>query len=90
MKQELIVRALIIRNRKILVCQSVGRDYFFLPGGHIEFGESMRAALKRELYEEMEAKITASQFIGGIENIFMQDEVKMHDEVAIIPPVSGG
>ena len=79
MKQELIVRALIIRNRKILVCQSVGRDYFFLPGGHIEFGESMHAALKRELYEEMEAKITASQFIGGIENIFIQDEVKMHE-----------
>ena len=79
MTQELIVRALVIRNRKILLCQTNGKDYFFLPGGHVEFGESMYVALRRELMEEMEARITASQFIGGIENIFEQDGVKRHE-----------
>lgn len=76
---ELIVRALIIRDRKILVCQTNGKDYYFLPGGHIEFSETMHDALRRELYEEMGAFIKASQFIGGIENIFDQDGAKKHE-----------
>lgn len=79
MAQELLVRALIIRDRKILVCQTKDRGYFFLPGGHVEFEETMQEALKRELYEEMEAKLIVSQFIGSIENIFEQDSVKKHE-----------
>ncbi len=76
---ELIVRALVIRDKKILVCQTKGRDYFFLPGGHIEFSENMREALARELREEMGARVTAVQFIGGIENLFTQDETLKHE-----------
>lgn len=76
---ELIVRALIIREKKILVCQTAGREYFFLPGGHIEFSENMKDALARELHEELGARITASQFIGGIENLFTQDEETRHE-----------
>jgi ADP-ribose pyrophosphatase YjhB (NUDIX family) len=76
---ELIVRALIIKNRRILVCQTNGRGYYFLPGGHVEFGESMQEALRRELYEEMEAKVVGSQFIGGFENLFEQEGVKKHE-----------
>ena len=76
---ELIVRALVIHDRKILVCQTVGRDYFFLPGGHIEFGENMRSSLVRELKEEMDAKILKAKFIGGVENLFLQEEVMKHE-----------
>lgn len=76
---ELIVRALIIKNRKILVCRTNGRGYYFLPGGHVEFGESMQEALRRELYEEMEAKAVRSQFIGGFENLFEQEGEKKHE-----------
>lgn len=76
---ELLVRALIIKDRKILVCQTSGRDYYFLPGGHIEFGETMQDALRRELLEEMGARIIRAQFIGGIENLFEQDGEKKHE-----------
>lgn len=76
---ELIVRALIVRDRKILVCQTVGKDYFFLPGGHIEFSENMKDALSRELNEELGARVVASQFIGGIENLFSQDGEMRHE-----------
>lgn len=81
MKQEieLIVRALIVKNRHILVCKTHGRDYFFLPGGHVEFNETLRAALKREIYEETGAIVTKAQFIGGIENIFQQDMEQKHE-----------
>ena len=76
---ELIVRALIIRDRKILVCQTAGRDYFFLPGGHVEFSETLRDALRRELYEEIGAILKEAAFIGGVENLFMQDGVQKHE-----------
>lgn len=78
-KFELLVRALIIRDRKILVCQTVGRDYFFLPGGHVEFSETLQAALRRELYEELGAVVKGCEFIGGVENIFTQDGVGRHE-----------
>lgn len=76
---ELIVRALIIKNRKILVCRTNGRDYYFLPGGHVEFGETMQEALRRELYEELGAKVVMSKFIGGFENLFEQEGQKKHE-----------
>jgi ADP-ribose pyrophosphatase YjhB (NUDIX family) len=76
---EHIVRALIVRNRHILVCQTNGRDYYFLPGGHVEFGETLRSALKREIYEELGAILTKAQFIGGIENMFDQDGRRKHE-----------
>lgn len=77
--QELLVRALIVQNRRILVCQTKGRDYYFLPGGHVEFGETMYEALRRELFEEMGAVVSASQFIGGVENIFQQQGSPKHE-----------
>ncbi len=80
---ELIVRALIVRDRRILVCQTEGRDYYFLPGGHVEFNETMREALRRELYEEMGAILKDVQFIGGIENLFSQDG-QSHHEISFI------
>ncbi len=76
---ELIVRALIIKNKRILVCKTEGRGYFFLPGGHIEFSETMHNALHRELWEELGVRLTAVQFLGGVENLFEQDGVKKHE-----------
>lgn len=78
-KFELLVRALIIKNGKILVCQSHGKNYFFLPGGHIEFSETMQDALARELQEELGIKISKAQFLGGVENIFEQNGAKKHE-----------
>jgi ADP-ribose pyrophosphatase YjhB (NUDIX family) len=77
--QELIVRALIMKDGKILICQTKGRDYYFLPGGHIEFGETMQEALSRELTEETGARVTSSRFVGGIENLFDQEGEPRHE-----------
>lgn len=68
-----------MRDKKILVCRTRGRNYFFLPGGHVEFGETMHDALRRELHEEIGAMVTGSKFIGGIENLFVQDGEKRHE-----------
>lgn len=49
---EVIARALIRGPRGVLVCQNLKRGYYYLPGGHVEFGEAAAEALRRELLEE--------------------------------------
>ncbi len=47
-------RAIIINNDKILLMhrRKNGEEYFVLPGGGIEEGETPEEAVKREVYEE--------------------------------------
>lgn len=76
---EIIARGLIINRGRILVCKTEGRDYFFLPGGHVEFGENMRKALVRELDEELGIRPLNTKFIGCVENIFLQNGKQNHE-----------
>ena len=55
---ELIARALMLWDARILLCRNKKHDYFYLPGGHIEFGESARDALAREFTEETGLRVT--------------------------------
>src|SRR3989344_6097678 len=50
----IISRGLIAQGGDIVLCKTKGAGWFFLPGGHIEEGESARSALLRELEEETE------------------------------------
>ena len=76
---ELIARAVIRDKNRILLCKRKDRDYSFLPGGHVEFGEPTEAALAREIKEELGVSITSSKFIGALENIFIHDGQKRHE-----------
>ncbi len=78
-KIDVLVRAIIEINGKILVCRKKGRKYYFFPGGHVEFGESAKKALKREIKEELGLNIKECSFIGGSEHQFIEDGKKYHE-----------
>ncbi len=78
-KIDILVRALIQKDKKILVCKRVDKNYYFFPGGHVDFGESTKRALKRELKEELGLSFLKSQFIGGCEHRFIEDGKKYHE-----------
>lgn len=74
-----VSRALITEDGKILLCQKPDEDFYFFPGGNIEFGEEARATLIRELKEELNVTAIKIDFIGTVENIFEQDGQRFHE-----------
>jgi 8-oxo-dGTP pyrophosphatase MutT (NUDIX family) len=74
-----------VQYENIILCRAKGKKWFFLPGGHIEDGESAREALLRELEEELgESGYKISSFIGMCENIFSMDKNTLHHEFNVI------
>ena len=48
------LKALIYNDAgQILVVKEINRTYWDLPGGGMDFGETIESSLKRELYEEV-------------------------------------
>jgi len=78
-KIEILARALIQNKGKVLVCRKIGSGYYFFPGGHVEFGEESEEALARELNEELGLKIKKCSFIGGLEQVYLENNKKHHE-----------
>ena len=80
---ETIARGVCVRGGQILLCRAKGGSSTYLPGGHIEFGETGRQALRREILEEIGAEASVGRFIGVVENAFMQHG-KPHAEINLV------
>jgi len=80
---ETVARGVAIKDGQVLLCRAKGGDATYLPGGHIEFGETGRAALVREVKEELGVDATAGDFLGVVENTFDQNG-KRHAEINLI------
>ncbi|WP_036687790.1 NUDIX domain-containing protein [Paucisalibacillus globulus] len=70
-----LARGIIIKNNTILVAHAIGHRNTFLPGGHIEFGESAKDALIREINEELGMDCKVGTFVGVIEHKWMKQGV---------------
>ena len=80
---ETIARGVCIVDGKVLLCLPKDRSYSYLPGGHIEFGETGREALVREMKEETGLDATAGRFLGVVESRFVQ-KGEPHCEINLI------
>ena len=64
---QLAVSAAIFRDDKILLvrrARSPARGFYSLPGGRVEFGETLHAAVHREVDEETSLKIEIVDLAG--------------------------
>ena len=84
---EVIARGVCAVDGKLLLCKAKGGKTTYLPGGHIEFGETGRQALVREIKEELGLDSTAGAFLGVVENSFIQHG-KPHAEINLVYELS--
>src|SRR5450631_178977 len=66
-RPQLAVSAAIFRDDKILLvrrARSPAKGFYSLPGGRVEFGETLHAALHREVDEETALKIEIAGLAG--------------------------
>ena len=65
-------RAVIIDHNHILLCKTLDlkNNFYFLPGGHVEHGESVETSLLRELVEETGSEGKIKRFLGCLEYSF--------------------
>ena len=64
---QLAVSGAIFRDDKVLLvrrARSPGKGFYSLPGGRVEFGESLHTALHREVDEETGLRIEIVGFVG--------------------------
>ena len=80
---EVIARGVCVQEGEILLCRAKGGATTYLPGGHVEFGETGRQALVREVEEEMGVDAETGAFLGVVENAFEQHG-KPHAEVNLV------
>lgn len=89
---EVIVRLVIKREGKILLCLNKGTSSYFLPGGHVEFGDTFEQTIYKEMAEELgwsKEDIKSIKFKNYLENSY-EDNSGLHSEVNMIFDVEIG
>ncbi|MGH4123789.1 MAG: NUDIX domain-containing protein [Clostridium sp.] len=60
-------RGILINNDKILLNEFGGGEYYNIPGGGVEPGETVKQAVVREILEESGLNVTVHDFIFALE-----------------------
>ena len=71
-------RAIIEQDGKILIIRVNDADYYHLPGGHVEIGETSKNALLRELEEETGLKVKDEKLVVIDEQFYTKKEISNH------------
>lgn len=76
----LLGRAVIEIEGQFLLARALNGANTFLPGGHVEIGESIPDAIIREIQEECGQRAVIGDYCGAVEH-FWSDQVHDHFEV---------
>jgi 8-oxo-dGTP diphosphatase len=76
---EIISRAIIRCDGHVLLAQLRSEEWSFLPGGHVEPGEGVEAALIREIAEELGTEAEIAGFLGVVECGYVEDGTAHHE-----------
>ena len=77
--QELIARGICIQDGKILLAYFKTEEYYFLPGGHVEVGESFKVALEREIKEELGLDTSSEEVVSIFEHSWTKKDKLIHE-----------
>lgn len=64
---------------RVLLHQPEGWDFWVLPGGRCELGESSAETLRREMLEELGVEVEVGNLLWVTENFFHLDGVDFHE-----------
>ncbi len=87
---ELIARGLLVRGSRVLLCRSLKRGYMYLPGGHVEFGETAAEALAREWMEELGWPVRVGELALAAEVLFRDAKRDRHELNLVFHVEQGG
>ena len=73
------VGAIIIRNDYVLLMRMAGDDFWFVPGGRVEAGETAQLALEREVTEELGVTGRVGRLLWANENFFRMKQAPHHE-----------
>lgn len=62
------------------MCRNVKGDYYYLPGGHVEFGEPADIALAREFMEEAGVHTQVGELMLVTEHSFVRERANKKDK----------
>jgi len=66
-------------NERVLIHRAEADDFWALPGGRVEFGESASDALVREFNEEISVVIRIKRLLWVMENFFEYNGINYHE-----------
>jgi len=73
------VCGLAILDRRVLLTREHSDSYWYLPGGRCRIDEPTRAALQREIQEEIGVRVTPGRLLWVMENFFAHGEDRFHE-----------
>ncbi len=80
---EIIARGCLLHGSHVLLCCNVKHGYCYLPGGHVEFGESAAGGLAREFLEESGLKVRVGKLAMVSEGAFPTKK-RWHHEINLV------